>query len=300
MVVQQFAAGVDPQALAVSQNSVDVLTQDGVSEFDPATQLWTKTIAVPGVPATLAAGYGRIVVVGDGTARFYDGTSGVETRPPLAFAESPGCVVMALDAAWICNTSNWKVDRFDLASGGFEPVGIAYPPTSIVAAGKSIWVATSRGVLEQIDMARHRVVVYEIPTGENAMAFGLGVIWIAYASDGVLVQVDPQTGRASIAPTRLAQQTNAFAFADGFAWATSLATNQLQRIDPDGRVVGRMTLPSEPQGLVFAHGYLYSVTAAGELVKMQITSQSQANRSAVRLSAFGSLTSPLGLPLGRD
>jgi hypothetical protein len=61
-----------------------------------------------------------------------------------------------------------------------------------------------------------------------------------------------------------------------------------------------MTLPSEPQGLVFAHGYLYSVTAAGELVKMQITSQSQANRSAVRLSAFGSLTSPLGLPLGRD
>lgn len=285
-VLRTIPAGVNPLTLAASGTEIEVLTQTSVLEFGTASQAWTTPFAVLADPSALAVDASHTVVVGDGVAGFYD-EFGAAVRPPIAFAEAPGCVALTGDIAWLCNASNWKLDRVDVATGSFQAIGLQYPPAAIAVTSTFIWVSTAHGELERIDRTSLAVTKIPIDDGSNVLAAGLGMIWIVYPDTGRLLRFDTRSGHRIGPPTHVAEQSISLAFADGYAWGVTLGTNELEKIDAQtGQAVGHITLKAEPQGLVASGNILYAITAAGSLVELA------AGMGAPRHDVWSSLLPP--------
>ena len=125
------------------------------------------------------------------------------------------------------------------------------------------------------------------------MAFGLGQLWLAYPDTGALVRIDPRTGSQTGGRTHVAEQTTALAFAAQHVWGSSLATNELQKIDPgNGRVLGHITLRAEPQGLVAVRDVLYTITATGALKEIRVAPQGADRDTGSPYGGWASLSWP--------
>jgi YVTN family beta-propeller protein len=276
-VVAAVPVGDRPGPVASDAGSLWVANRDDdtISRVDPATLRPLATIPVGGSPVGLAAGPGAVWMV-----------------EPAANPD--------------VNTSSIQVGRLDpqfdvittrVRIGDVVPAG----PGAVAAAGGSVWVAPSAGLLTRLSAATGRTVqqldpnaspagiavgagalwltdgdagnvirvdptglLSSIPVGDgpSGIAVGAGSVWVAEALDGTVTRIDPVT-RSVVATIPVGSSPAGVAFGDGSVWVADSGDGTVTRIDPlTGRARARIAVGGSPQAITFADGKVWVTVAA--------------------------------------
>jgi DNA-binding beta-propeller fold protein YncE/predicted Ser/Thr protein kinase len=109
----------------------------------------------------------------------------------------------------------------------------------------------------------------EVGRGPLRLAVGEDRVWATSALDGTLVRIDPRT-REVTGEIELGKGISGVAVGKGFVWVTRPATGELlrvdpdlQRTDPDRRIVTRIELGGRPGAIAFAGGRVWVADEAG-------------------------------------
>jgi len=109
----------------------------------------------------------------------------------------------------------------------------------------------------------------EVGRGPLRLAVGEDRVWATSALDGTLVRIDPRT-REVTGELQLGKGISGVAVGRGFVWVTRPAAGELlrvdpdlQRADPDRRVVTRIDLGGRPGAIAFAGGRVWVADEAG-------------------------------------
>jgi streptogramin lyase/tRNA A-37 threonylcarbamoyl transferase component Bud32 len=201
--VTRIRLGAHPRAVVVAEGSVWVVNSgdDTVSRVDPVTAK-SVTIRVGKGAISIAAGEGAIWVTnfaGRSVSRIDPGTNAVTSIPldsgPIGIAVGEGAVWVA------ANDTIFKIDRTSrvVQSQQLPPTGdAAFIDRFSIAAGEgSVWLGRSDGTLLQFDpqsVGLRRSI--SLGVSPNGVSTGGGSVWVAAsATPGILLQIDPRTGR---------------------------------------------------------------------------------------------------------
>ena len=201
--VTRIRLGSHPRAVVVAEGSVWVVNNgdDTVSRVDPVTAR-SVTIRVGKGALSIAAGEGAIWVTNPtdrSVSRIDPGTNAV-TAIPLDSA--PIGIAVGEGAVWVAgNTAIFKIDQTSRVVGSQQlaPTGdtLSIDRFSIAAGEGSVWLGRSTGTLLQFDpqsLGLRRSI--SLGVAPNGVAVGGGSVWVAAsATPGILLQIDPRTGK---------------------------------------------------------------------------------------------------------
>lgn len=208
-----------------------------------------------------------------------DARSGAVLRRLPSLTDAPAFTV-AGRSLWVAHISSGVVVRLDPLSGRVTatvrlrlPKPIArhdrkFLPDTLSYAGGYVWVSTARGWLAQIDARSGRLLrMLPTPSEDNNSATDRHSLWVAEDLDGV--------GRLAAGAKRLGIHTImeaglpldvynvlaggrvVWALASPEAAGTSTATTVLAIDARTGRVLRRLTVPTDASGAAVAGGALY-------------------------------------------
>lgn len=271
---RQIALGVRPRELVATSDRLWALTNTGVASFNPrvATEP-LEAFAVSGRPSYIAADTSRVAVVRGGWVSVYSARSEVQIGPALHFSEAAGPVAIAFGSVWLCNRTHSKLDRLDLRTRTLTPISVPGVPLDMLVVGRYIWVSIEAGWLVRVDPAANAVVAsFRTEAEPQALAWGLGSLWITHPSLRRVTRMNPANGAEIGSPIPVASDTNVLVVADQSVWAISGSIDVLQRIDPQRQqVTASVSLPAEPSGLAYFNGQLFVTSASvGTLVPIAI------------------------------
>jgi DNA-binding SARP family transcriptional activator/ABC-type transport system substrate-binding protein/streptogramin lyase len=205
-VGRRASLGVAPGGVAVGAGAVWVSDAGGsvVMRVDPAYGTADR-VRLPGVGpiGSLAFGAGSLWAADfglftrptatDGIARIDPGTGRIQARISVW---QPGALAFGAGALWIGRSG--AVLRLDPASNRVEgSVRLAGEVSSLALGGGYVWARTD-STLWQIQPSGPTVVRgFPIPPGRGQLAWVDGSVWVADASAGTLVEIDPATGAAT-------------------------------------------------------------------------------------------------------
>jgi streptogramin lyase len=162
--------------------------------------LWTLTCdtGCGGSPSESRA-HGFLVEIDDETGQI------VRTTP----IENPGIIAAGEGFVWVASFPDGVLTRVDGQTGDVSgtlklalPATSGFPdseflPNSIAIGGGSVWVATERGYVAQVDAERIRLTrVVHVPYPVGGIAFGEGRLWCSGGLLG-LGHIDAGSGAAS-------------------------------------------------------------------------------------------------------
>jgi YVTN family beta-propeller protein len=205
-IVASIATGEEASAVATDGNDVWVtnIFEDTVSRIDPATNVVTATIEVPGFP------YG---VASDGTSAWVTHVaSGALTRIDIAtnevldtasIGELAGNITMGDGAVWVVIQGEDEVVKIDARSGEvIARIGVASDPYGIAYADGSVWVTSpAEGIVTRIDAKAEEIVAEIEVAGVNDIAARDGAVWVSVrpvrAASGAIVRIDTDSDSAA-------------------------------------------------------------------------------------------------------
>jgi hypothetical protein len=256
--------GLGPDQLAVAGDELWISTTSNVARID------SRHDGAPRVGLSVAGAYDiagsgrRIVVVRHGHASRFDTSTRRRIGKSIAFSEGPGHVAAGFGAAWICNRTHWKLDRWDLATGAFRPIPLPGIPVDVVVGGGAVWVSLQSGVVVRVDPETNEVNQISTEQGPGPMAFGLGKLWVAHPRLRVVTRIDPARLEKVGRNVKVGPDVRALTVLRGSVWAVSAGADQVQRIDPGtARVADRYKVGAEPRDVVTLGGRLF-VSSANE------------------------------------
>lgn len=171
---------------------------------------------------------------------------------PTRVGRGPGAVTVSGGVVSVANTLDGTLDRLDAASGRplGRPVAVGTGPLAVAGDGPAVWVARGDGALLRLDARsgrpdrRFRARL----AGVSALASGEGSLWAASPPLGVLVRLDPRSGRVR-GTTRIPGGPADIAIGGGSVWvsqgapARPGATTGVVRVDPaSGAIRGRTAI----------------------------------------------------------
>jgi YVTN family beta-propeller protein len=248
-----FSIGRTPTAVALGagaawvgdgtptpQGAIGSTFTSAVSRIDLATQVVTRTVALPSSRPPLPAVAGAIPL--SGVSRLAVGAGGV----------------------WAIDPDS-TVARLDPATGRVVAVVPVVATNAIAAGAEGVWVIGLGPVLRRIDPRTNRAAqkITLAASGLADIALGAGSVWATDPSDGLVWRVQPgapPVGRSIDVGTG----ATGIAFAGGDVWVTNFVDGSVLRIDPaTNAVTDRIRVTGTPEGLGAAGGSLW-VTASGE------------------------------------
>jgi YVTN family beta-propeller protein len=261
--VARIGTGEEASGVAADLEAIWVtnIFDDTLSRIDPASNVVTASIPVPGYPAGVASD-GRSVWVthlSTGMLSRVD-IATREVAQTIPIGALPGNLVFAARAVWVVVGGEDAIAKVDPQTGEvLGMIDVAPDPFGIAAAGGSLWVTSpGAGVVTRID-ARSGEVLAEIDVPD--------VVDVAASDQAVWVSVDPARSSAGA----------------------------VVRIDPaTNEVAARVAVGYEPAGLAIAGDSVF-VAMAGEPTLVQVRADRVRARVAVGMKSlaiargFGSL-----------
>jgi streptogramin lyase len=191
------------------------------------------TVPLPGEPGALRAGAGVLWVDDDHAGAVKRiGANGRPAGAPIGVGGKPADLVLADGALWVAIKALRAVVRVDPAQGRVDAtIAVPFRPNKLTTGDGRVFVASRPGRIEQIDVARGRMVGRRISTrsGREQIIFADGALWIANEDRDQLARIDVGSGRT--ARTALSGSPDGLGVGDGALWVVS-AAGTLTKFDP--------------------------------------------------------------------
>jgi class 3 adenylate cyclase/streptogramin lyase len=205
---------------------------DQLEELDPNSHIVEGSLKIPGGPALLASGFGRIWVM------VHDSNRAVAIDPKTGqvvitarTGEGGNGIGIGEGAVWLSSYGDGTVSKID-------------PVT---------------GARTEIDVGETGIA------GPATIGIGFGSAWVSDVLNGVVYRIDPATDavQATIAVGKPSgSYASDIAMADGSMWVTSPESKTIVRIDPaTDSVQARIHLPYAPLDLTVGLGSVWVTTS---------------------------------------
>jgi DNA-binding beta-propeller fold protein YncE len=256
-VGRPFGVGLRPDQLAVASDELWIATASNVTRV-PRRRGGAPAANLPVAGAyDIAASGRRIVVIRDGRASRFDTSTRRRIGKAVIFSEGSGHVAAGFGAAWICNQTHSKLDRWDLTTGAFRPIPVPGVPVDVVVGGGAVWVSLQNGWVVRVDPRTHEVTPISTQKDPGPMVFGLGQLWVAHPDLRVVTRIDPVRLKEVGRDVKVGPEVRALTVLGGSVWAVSAGSKEVQRIDPSSaRIVKRFMVGAEPRDVVALRGRL--------------------------------------------
>ncbi len=201
--------GARPASIAYGSGSLWVANLDDqtVARINPDTRTIERTVAVEDTPTGLATSPAAVWVVGSN-------------------ATSASVTVRRIDPDF--NTVSARTPIGNVVIGG---------PGSVAAAGRTVWVAPSSGLLSRLDPGNGRVVSRIDPNAGPAgvaVDASAGAVWVTGGDANTVTRIDP-TGL--LTPIAVGHDPSGIAVGADGVWVADTLDNAVVRIDPATRAV---------------------------------------------------------------
>jgi virginiamycin B lyase len=157
-------------------------------------------------------------------------------QQPVAIG-SPICasLLSAFDSVWSASCGSSTIHRFHPVSGNVTasaPLPVADPATRLVAAAKSVWVATDRkGVISRIDPASDAAVAEVfVPANPAGLAASDDVVWVTSEEGDVLTRIDAHTNLVTDT-VKVGRRPGPIAIGEGAVWVLNRGDGSVSRVD---------------------------------------------------------------------
>ena len=197
-VVGRIPVGGQPGSIVTGFGAVWVASTVGatVTRIDPATEIVTQTISLPGSGlGEIASGAGRLWVTSPAGHDLFEidpATGSLQRVLPLNL--QPSAVGVGDGAVWVAGYNDATIERLDPESGRVTArVRVGNGPTALVFAAGSLWVANSLdSTVSRIDPGTLTVRAL-IPAGSSptALAADARSVWVGDQYSGTVSRIDP-------------------------------------------------------------------------------------------------------------
>jgi peptide/nickel transport system substrate-binding protein len=266
-------------ALKLSGSGASTVTvaPDSLAAIDPATDRVVGAVAVGDRPGAVAFGAGSVW-----TANLDDQTiSRVDPRTMnvlrvIPLPGPPTGIAGTADGLWVVQASvnpetyaasSISIARVDPEFDSLDFVRrignvIGGGPGEIAAAGNSIWVAPSSGLLTRLDAATGAVIQPGIDPNAGPSGIAVtndGAVWLTDSEADDVVRVDP-TGLLTSIP--VGNGPTSIAAGAGAVWVIDSLDDAVVRINPNSRsVTGMIPVGDSPAGIAVGEGSVWVANA---------------------------------------
>jgi YVTN family beta-propeller protein len=234
-VDRTIGIGVDPDAIAVGEGAVWVLSGNRLLRIDPAFT-FLRTIRLPfqgpaaisvGAPQSIAAGAGAVWVENGSAVYRIDPTTDKVTGHRLLGPRITG-VAVGPDSVWVSRGS---------------------PPSLLRVDPHTLWVTAT------IPIAAHARTLAPYPIG---LAVGGGAVWVLNGNTGTVTRIDPTLDSVAATVSRVSLNPTRIAFGEGALWVVDDDANSIVRIDPStNQVAQSIPVNGFPTSVAADHGEVW-------------------------------------------
>jgi DNA-binding beta-propeller fold protein YncE len=155
----------------------------------------------------------------------------------------------------------WRIDTKNLGLAAVEISSFkARNPYDIAVNDEAVWVA-DRDLLIKLSLNGDEVWRRDFGDGgENEVDVRFGKVWFKETDTGKIYVVDPVSGRQLRRPVQIGQEAVAIAVGLGSVWISSSDDHGkpvVVRLDPEGDVMGAISVLDDPQDLVAGRRHVY-------------------------------------------
>ncbi len=129
----------------------------------------------------------------------------------------------------------------------------------VAVGGGDVWVGKAPGGVAQVDPDSDRVVgKVAVGNGPNAIATGLGDVWVADDVDNTLTRIDAESANAVTATTPVGQGPAAVAVGEDAVWVANTQDDTVSRVDPEtATVTETIAVGARPTGIAAGSGAVW-------------------------------------------
>lgn len=239
-------------------------TADGqLLEIDPATRA-VERIPVGRGPTGVTVGGGEVWVVNQ-LDRTVSEINPRALRQVASFQVGNGADAVAFGdgSVWVANVIDGTISRVNPATGRVVTIPLAGQPGGVAAAREGIWVASaSTGQLLLIDPHTNAVAqAKEIGGSLAGVAVGGGSVWVANTGEQAVSRFDPGTG--AVTNVNVGKAPLGVAYGAGAAWAANTLSGTVARIDPRSNSVRLIRVGAAPSAVAVQRARLWTTVLAG-------------------------------------
>jgi peptide/nickel transport system substrate-binding protein len=186
-------------------------------------------------------------------------------RQVASFPVGNGAAAIAFGdgSLWVTNTIDDTVSRIEPVSGRVVTIPLAGEPGGIAVGRDGVWVASaSTGQLLLID-PRTDQVTQQVAIGgsPSGVAVGDRSVWVAIPSDSTVSRFQPATG--SVATFNVGKAPVAVTYGAGAAWAADSLGETVARINPVSGSVRQIHLGASPSAIAVSGKRVWTTILAG-------------------------------------
>jgi YVTN family beta-propeller protein len=270
-LVRGLAVGDTPTSVVMGAGSIWVLNagEETISEIDPSQAEVVKRLGSGPTPVTLAFGARKLWVISttDALTRIDPQTSVTSTmriRPGSTLVSSLLPSWVASDGRSVWATNGPAVSRVEpkpsvrFIGGGLGCCG------PLAFGARSVWTVDASGLLRLDERTGTREEHVPLPflnnTGQFALAFGSGSVWVANEGANTVWRIDARTN-AIVGTILVGSHPVAIASGAGAVWVAS-TDGTVSRIDPAaaqglGRVVRTVRVGGTPSDIAVGGGRVW-------------------------------------------
>ncbi len=252
-----------PGAVAVGEGSVWVTLPDPgvVVEIDPEEPHVIDTIEVGADPVGIAVGHDSVWVANAGSSNVYRISPSAENDVVDQIPVPGGAAAIAVgpEAVWVANSLGDTVTRIDPAnSRDQETIPVeGDQPVALAVDQEDLWVANAgSGTFSLVSGPTAPVLTAEAGNGPQAIAAGLGAVWVANFLDGTVDRIDPST-RSTEETFSVGEGPSSLALGRGSVWVANSPEGSIVRVDPDTGPGETVQLGSETAGIATGNEMLW-------------------------------------------
>jgi DNA-binding SARP family transcriptional activator/streptogramin lyase len=292
------AAIAVPLVLLTGGSSVIALSRRSLAELDLGSGAPRRSVSLGSAPGPIAV-TGNAVWIGIGAKR--PAALEVDQRTfrivrIVRLDAAPYQLAAGGGALWVGNGFDGTLTRIDsrgLASRPFRPEQRATGRLPLAYGLGSLWVGSQDNTVSRLDPRTDRTlaVIRGVRT-PNAIATGFGGVWVAEASQDLVVHIDPRTNRVA-RTIPIGGLGSDIAAGDGAVWVVTPGEGRVWRINPlSNAVTAAIEVGGEPVHVAAGEGAVWLATSQGTLVRIDARTN-QTNRVV-------NLNRPVGALVGSD
>ena len=248
----------------------------------PKLPTWALWAGVGG--GTLIAIVIALAVIGLATADKDKPKAGQISGPPIKVGKDPRDVAFTSGNIWVANLKDGTVTRVDTRTDKTRSIKAGGAPAAVAAGAGSIWTWIYNDSVNRIDIKTNKVSPY-FDTGPviNAIAFGVGSLWVAHGKANQVTRVDPKTNKTT-ATIPVPGDPSSLGIGEGYVW---VATEKgVVQIDPSGNsILTTIKVGGSPGGLQVTGGTVYVATGNNKISRVDAQSGAVAAPIPVGTSA---------------
>jgi ABC-type transport system substrate-binding protein/DNA-binding SARP family transcriptional activator len=258
-------AGGSPGGIAVGDRSVweTDTTHDQLLQIGRSGRVMER-IPVGRGPAGVAVGGGEVWVVNQ-LDRTVSEINPRALRPVASFPVGSGATAIAFgdNSVWVTDVVDDAVSRINLATGRALTIPLAGEPGGIAVGTQGVWVAgASTGQLLLID-PRTDQVTQQVSIGgsPSGVAIGDGSVWVANASDSTVSRFQPGSG--SVRTFNVGKAPVGMAYGAGAVWAADSLGGTVTRIGATSGSVTEIHVGAAPTAVAVSRGKVWTTVLPG-------------------------------------